>query len=136
MTQPVVLPFLMFQGNGSAALEFYGSVFPDATVEEIECYGPGETAPEGSIKRARFSIGGQSVLCTDGSVKHAFSFTPSFSFFVECHSENQVRSLNDALKDGGQELMPIGSYGFSTLFAWVTDRFGVSWQLNLKLPLS
>jgi predicted 3-demethylubiquinone-9 3-methyltransferase (glyoxalase superfamily) len=130
MTQPVVLPFLMFQGNGSAALEFYCSVFPDAQVEEIECCGPREAGPEGSIKRARFSIGGQSVLCTDSSVKHAFSFTPSFSFFVECHSENQVRSLNDVLKAGGQELMPIGSYGFSTLFAWVTDRFGVSWQLN------
>jgi hypothetical protein len=65
ITQPVVLPFLMFQGNGSAALEFYGSVFPDAKVEEIECYGPREAGPEGSIKRARFSIGGQSVLCTD-----------------------------------------------------------------------
>jgi predicted 3-demethylubiquinone-9 3-methyltransferase (glyoxalase superfamily) len=120
----------MFQGNGSAALEFYRSIFPDAKVEEIECYGPREAGPEGSIKRARFSIGGQSVLCTDGSVKHASSFTPSFSFFVEPHSENQVRSRNDVLKEGGQELMPIGSYGFSTLFAWVTDRLGRSWQLN------
>jgi predicted 3-demethylubiquinone-9 3-methyltransferase (glyoxalase superfamily) len=101
MTQPVVLPFLMFRGNGSAALEFYRFVFPDAKVEEIDCYGPREVGPEGSIKRARFSIGGQSVLCTDSPVKHGFSFTPSFSFLVECHSENKVRSLNDVLKEGG-----------------------------------
>jgi predicted 3-demethylubiquinone-9 3-methyltransferase (glyoxalase superfamily) len=70
------------------------------------------------------------VLVTDSFVKHAFTFTPSFSFFVQCESEAELRRLADILKDGGGELMPAGAYGFSTLFAWVADRFGVSWQLN------
>ena len=126
-----VLPFLMFQGDGAEALAFYQSVFPDATIEQLERYGPGEAAPPGSIKRARLSIGKQSVLCTDSPIKHAFSFTPSFSFFVDCISEAEVRQLSAALQQGGVELMPVGSYGFSRLFAWVSDRFGVSWQINL-----
>jgi predicted 3-demethylubiquinone-9 3-methyltransferase (glyoxalase superfamily) len=130
MTELSVLPFLMFQGDGSEAVDFYRSVFPDAEVIELDRYGPGEPGKEGTIKRARLSIGGQSVLCTDSYIKHGFSFTPSFSFFVECKSEERIRSLNTALKEGGAELMPLASYGFSTLFAWVTDRFGVSWQLN------
>ena len=25
------------------------------------------------------------------------------------------------------------NYGFSTLFTWIADRFGVSWQLNLPV---
>jgi predicted 3-demethylubiquinone-9 3-methyltransferase (glyoxalase superfamily) len=70
------------------------------------------------------------VLCTDSFATHAFSFTPSFSFFLECRSEEQLRSLGIALKEGGAELMPAASYGFSRLFTWVTDRFGVSWQSN------
>jgi predicted 3-demethylubiquinone-9 3-methyltransferase (glyoxalase superfamily) len=130
MQTPSVLPFLMFQGTGSAALDFYVSVFPDARIEEAARYGPGEAGPEGSIKRARFTIGGQSVLCTDSFVKHAFSFTPSFSFFVACNSESEVRRLSEVLKEGGSEMMPAANYGFSTLFSWVSDRFGVSWQLN------
>ena len=28
-------------------------------------------------------------------------------------------------------MMEIGNYGFSTLFTWLADKFGVSWQLNL-----
>lgn len=126
-----VRPFLMFQGGeGSAALEFYLSLFPDAKIDAIERYGAGGPGPEGTIKVASFTIGGQSVMCSDSFVKHAFGFTPSFSFFIDCDSEERVRELADRLKQGGGELMPVGNYGFSKLFAWVADRFGVSWQIN------
>jgi predicted 3-demethylubiquinone-9 3-methyltransferase (glyoxalase superfamily) len=126
-----VRPFLMFQGGeGSAALDFYLSLFPDARVETMERYGAGEPGPEGTIKVARFTIGGQSVMCSDSFIKHGFTFTPSFSFFIDCDSEARVRELADRLKQGGGELMPVGNYGFSRLFAWVSDRFGVSWQIN------
>ncbi len=81
--------------------------------------------------RASFSVGGQVVLCTDSVVPHAFTFTPSFSFFVECDSEEQTAHLAGALAEGGAVMMPLGDYGFSRRFAWVSDRFGVSWQVNL-----
>jgi predicted 3-demethylubiquinone-9 3-methyltransferase (glyoxalase superfamily) len=75
-------------------------------------------------------VAGQRVKCFDSPVHHAFTFTPSVSLFVECESEAEVGRLYDALKDGGQTLMEISNYGFSRQFAWVNDRFGVSWQLN------
>jgi predicted 3-demethylubiquinone-9 3-methyltransferase (glyoxalase superfamily) len=125
-----MLPFLMFQGDGSAALDFYLSIFPDARVEQLDRYIEGDGPPTGTIKMARVTIAGQTIMLTDSPIKHAFTFTPSTSLFVECYSEEEVRRLSDALKQDGSEMMPIGSYGFSTLFAWVADRFGVSWQIN------
>lgn len=125
-----VSPFVMFQGDGAVALDFYASLFPDARIEELQLYAAGESGPAGMIRFARFTVGGQSVLCADSVVNHDFSFTPFFSFRVECGSESEVHRLSEALKAGGREMMPAADYGFSALFAWVSDRFGVSWQLN------
>ncbi len=127
-----VQPFLMFQkGAGSEALDFYRDVFPSVTVDAIERYGSGEPGPEGTIKRASLTIAGQTVQISDSFVTHAFDFTPSFSLFVDCDEEAEVDMLASKLSDGGGTvLMPAGNYGFSKRFAWVNDRFGVSWQIN------
>jgi predicted 3-demethylubiquinone-9 3-methyltransferase (glyoxalase superfamily) len=125
-----IRPFLMFQGDAEAALSFYQSVFPDARIDGLERWGAGEQGAEGAFKRALLTIGDQSVMCFDSPVKHAFAFTPSFSFFLETDSEEDVRHYARTLGEGGGELMPAGNYGFSRLFAWVNDRFGVSWQIN------
>ncbi|WP_411033504.1 VOC family protein [Shinella sp. BYT-45] len=126
-----ITPCLMFEGRAEEAMTFYVGLFPESRIEEMERYGPGEAGREGSVRRARFSLGRQSVMCIDSPVSHAFSFTPSFSFFVECESETRIRELHAVLGDGGGELMPLDDYGFSRAFAWLNDRFGVSWQLNL-----
>ena len=124
-------PFLMFEGRAEAAMSFYLSLFPGSELIEIVRYGPGQPGPEGSVMKAVFSVNGQEVMCTDSFVKHAFTFTPAFSFFVECESEEEIVRLSTALSDDGAVLMPLDSYGFSRRFAWVNDRYGISWQLNL-----
>jgi predicted 3-demethylubiquinone-9 3-methyltransferase (glyoxalase superfamily) len=126
-----VRPFLMFTGEAEAAMTFYVSLFPDGAVRDIVRYGPGESGPDGTIKRASFAIGGQTIDCSDSPPVHDFTFTPSFSLFVECDADDELARLVAALAAGGTTLMPLDDYGFSRRFAWVSDRFGVSWQLNL-----
>jgi predicted 3-demethylubiquinone-9 3-methyltransferase (glyoxalase superfamily) len=72
--------------------------------------------------KASFRIRNQTVMCTDSFVKHDFSFTPAFSLFVECDSDEEIRRLYTALMAGGNPPMAIGEYGFSRMFAWVNDR--------------
>ncbi|HEY4001837.1 MAG TPA: VOC family protein [Candidatus Xenobia bacterium] len=124
-------PFLMFEGQAEAAMTLYTSIFPDGKVLQVERYAAGQPGPEGTIKVARFSVAGLTLACSDSFVQHGFTFTPSVSIFVDFNDEDVLRRVYDQLSDNGQTHMPLADYGFSRLFAWVQDRFGVSWQLNL-----
>ncbi|MCA1054162.1 VOC family protein [Rossellomorea aquimaris] len=127
-----VTPFLMFQeANAEEAMNFYTSLIEDSSVTNIVRYGANEHGDEGTVMQATFTLKGQEIMCIDSNIKHEFSFTPSFSLFVTCDTEEELDHLYQELSEGGQALMPLGDYGFSKKFGWVNDRFGVSWQLNL-----
>ena len=122
-------PFLMFQGQAQAALAFYREIFPDFEQLLHQEHSSGDMA--GQVAMARIRIGGQEIMLNDSPPVHAFTFTPSASIFVECDDEAQLRDLAQKIGEGERVMMAIDNYGFSTLFTWVADPFGVSWQLNL-----
>ncbi len=126
-----VTPFLMFEGKAEEAMTLYCETIPESRVLDVTRYGTGEDGPEGTVKLARASIGGVEVRLYNSPVHHAFTFTPSFSFFVDCSSAQELERTVDVLSKDGGFLMPPGNYGFSQRFAWLNDRFGVSWQINL-----
>jgi len=129
-----VTPFLMFQdGKAEEAMNYYISIIDDSEITSIVRYGANEAGDEGTVMQATISVKGQEFMCIDSNVKHQFTFTPSFSIYVTCDTEEEINRLYQKLLEGGQALMPIGDYGFSQKFGWLNDRFGVSWQLNLPL---
>jgi len=131
MADSKVRPFLVFEGKAEEAMNFYVSLFSGAKVLDILRYGPNQAGTEGSVMKASFSIGDLTIMCTDSIVNHGFSFTPAISLFVDCESDEEITRLSSALAAEGSTFMPLGEYGFSRKFAWVNDRYGVSWQLNL-----
>lgn len=127
-----VMPFLMFQdGKAEEAMNYYTSIIADSKITSISRYGANEPGDEGTVMRATFSLKGQEFMCIDSNLKHEFTFTPSFSIYITCDSEEEINHLYENLIGGGQALMPLGDYGFSNKFGWINDQFGVSWQFNL-----
>lgn len=126
-----ITTFLMFAGAAEEAMNIYVSLFPGSRIVSLERYGPGEPGQERTVKRAVFELCGLRLVCIDSPVPHAFTFTPAISLFVDCDNRQELDHAFQRLSAEGQVLMPPAAYGFSTWFAWVQDRFGVSWQLNL-----
>ncbi|MGI9056976.1 MAG: VOC family protein [Ktedonobacteraceae bacterium] len=127
-----ITTFLMFDGKAEEAMNYYVSVFDQAEIVSIHKYGANEAGVEGTVAHATFSLHGQVFMCIDSNVKHDFTFTPSISLYVACATEDEVDRLFEKLSQGGAVAMPLMAYPFSARFAWITDKYGVSWQLNLE----
>lgn len=124
-------PFLTFQpakGQGAeAAMNFYLSLFDDGEVITLQKR-PEDSPGTGTVMLAEFTVAGLHIRCSDSYVQHEWDFTPATSLWVSCSSDEEQQRLVDALSAGGRVHMPLDDYGFGR-FAWVDDRFGVSWQL-------
>jgi predicted 3-demethylubiquinone-9 3-methyltransferase (glyoxalase superfamily) len=129
-----VAPLLVFQGDASEALEFYASLFPGAQIERVERFGEEEPAREGSVEHATLRIADLTLEVIDSPPVHEFTFAPSISLAVECDAAEAVDALYERLADGGRVFMELNAYLFSPRYAWVADRFGVSWQLRARRP--
>lgn len=128
--------FLMFVGEqcGKAeeAIKLYTSLFKNSEIKHIEYWKNDEPGgKEGLVKQATFTIDGLEYMASENTFEHGFSFTPSMSIYVNCENENELESLFQKLSEGGSIMMPLDNYGFSKKFGWTSDKYGVSWQLNL-----
>ncbi|MCU7496084.1 MAG: VOC family protein [Ignavibacteria bacterium] len=118
-----IIPFFLFvgqeHGNAEEALRFYTSLFPDSAITAVEHFGPNDNEPEGTLKQGKFSLCGLEFIAMDSSLAHAFTFTPAFSFMVNCTDQAEVDFFWNKLSEGGN----MGQCG------WLEDRYGVAWQI-------
>ena len=125
-----IRPHLMFDGSAEEAMKLYLSLISNSEILETNKYDSGEN--KGELYLGRFTLGGREFLCIDSPIKHEFGFTPAVSIHIDCETSTELERLFVTLSEGGEILMPLDNYGFSTKFGWLSDRFGVSWQLDLR----
>ena len=110
---------LWFDGQVEKALELYTSLFADSRVTRIQRYAEGGMGNPGDIMTAEFELAGQEFCIINGGPHYKLS--PAMSLLVNCADQAEVDRLWERLTaDGGEE----GQCG------WLTDRFGVSWQIT------
>lgn len=122
-------PFITLEGKAKQALDLYESVFPSFDLISIQNHAEPH---EELIMVATFSVEGQEVMISDSPISHEWSLTPGISFFVELSSEEDLENYANSLSKNGKVMMPAGNYGFSKMFTWVEDEFGVNWQFNVN----
>jgi len=110
-------PCLWFDGRAQEAAEFYVSVFPNSQVVDDARYPEGPRGEAGTVMTVRFVLDGEEFMGLNGGP--LYSFTPAVSFVVMCDSQTEIDDYWAKLTDGGVEVQ----------CGWLTDRFGLSWQI-------
>lgn len=117
-----ITPFLWFDDNAEEAVDFYTSVFKDTEVLEVSRYPENSPGTPGAVMTIGFRLNGQEFIALNGGP--VFSFNPSVSFVIGgIENQEEVDYYWEKLIDGGQE----------SQCGWLTDRFGLSWQVVPKV---
>jgi predicted 3-demethylubiquinone-9 3-methyltransferase (glyoxalase superfamily) len=112
-----IAPFLWFDNKAEEAMKFYVSIFKNSKIVNVSRYGEGGPGPKGTVMTGTFELEGQKFMALNGGPH--FKFSPAISFFVNCETQTEVDELWEKLSEGGEKQR----------CGWVTDKFGVSWQI-------
>jgi predicted 3-demethylubiquinone-9 3-methyltransferase (glyoxalase superfamily) len=112
-----ITPFLWFDSQAEEAARYYCSIFDDSEMGETSRYPENTPGPAGTVMTVQFVLKGQEFTALNGGPE--FDFTPAVSLFVHCKDQEEVDRYWNGLMDGGA----------SQSCGWVTDKFGVTWQI-------
>jgi len=112
-----ITTFLTFNDQAEEAVNLYTSVLPNSKILSVSRYGEGGPGLKGSVMTASFELDGQEFMALNGGP--SFTFAQGISLFVNCETQEEIDDLWEKLSEGGEK----GPCG------WLTDKFGVSWQI-------
>lgn len=127
-----VIPFYTLKGNARAAMNYYLEVFPGSKIENLSLFEEGERGIEGQVKNGTFTVLGMTMMFMDMDPNQCPDLNFASSLFVTCDTEEMFDYTFEKLSHDGIVLMgPEAIMGLKKV-AWVTDAFGITWQLVLN----
>ncbi|MDR5779559.1 VOC family protein [Caballeronia sp. LZ065] len=112
-----ISPCLWFKGNAEEAANFYVATFKGARITDVMRHTEASPGPAGSVLAVLFELEGEAFMALNGNSN--FDFTPAVSMFIKCDTQDEIDYYWDKLMDGGK----------SMACGWLTDRYGVVWQV-------
>ncbi len=130
-------PYLHFNGNAEEALNFYNSVFSGQL--RISRYGdfPNPSVTDDLKEQVMHGIieaDGLQLMASDSGPMG--DPTPGDNISISLSGDNitVLTKYFEGLSAGGNVTDPLSAKQWGDTFGMVTDRFGISWLVNITAP--
>jgi len=121
MNDPKYSTCLWFDGQAEEATKFYVSIFPNSRVVDTLRWGDAGGARKGALLTSEFELDGRHFIALNGGPQ--YQFTPAISLVINCDTQAEVDHYWSCFLEGGK----------AQACGWITDRYGVSWQVTPKI---
>ena len=118
---PSFTTFLTYDDQAEEAARFYTSIFPNSRITKISRYPDLPGLKAGSVMTVEFELDGREFVALNGGP--SFSFSQGISICAQCDTQEEVDRYWAKLSEGGKVIA----------CGWLTDKFGVSWQIDPKI---
>lgn len=129
-----IAPYINFQGRAREAMEFYHEILGG----KLELYAAGERGaprpaePGDRIQHARLAGDGFLMIGSDGHPSYPATTGDNIAVVLVARDRTTLQAAFDKLADGGTVKMPLIEGPWGGVAAWLSDRFGINWNLDLE----
>jgi PhnB protein len=130
-------PYLSFRDNAREAMQFYQSVFGGELISTTfgEFQATDDPAEQDKIMHSMLSTdGGLVLMASDTPNQMAYTPGSTISISVSGEDEAELRGYWEKLSAGGTVGMPLGPAPWGDTFGMCSDKYGVSWLINIAVP--
>jgi len=133
-------PYLNFRGSAREALEFYHSIFGGelALNTFAEFHASEDPAEQDLIMHGQLeTASGYIFMGADTPNRMEFSKGVndfSISLSGDAADEEELTGYFTKLSEGGEVAQPLAAAPWGASFGMLTDKFGISWLVNIAAP--
>jgi PhnB protein len=126
-------PYISFAGDARAAMERYREIFGgDLTLSTFGDFGQAGTPIENLIMHGMLHTpSGLTLMGADTPPGMDHQPGGAITISLSGDDEAELRTYWDGLSEGGAVTLPLERQMWGDLFGQCTDRFGVSWMVNI-----
>ena len=129
-------PYLLFDGNCEAALQFYAQAVGAKTLSMMRYGGTPACAQmpanmASKVLHARFAVGDAVIMASDCPPER-YEKPQGCAVALSAEQPAEAERLFHSLAEGGTVTMPIDKTFFAERFGMVTDKFGVPWMVSCE----
>lgn len=131
-------PYISFQGNARAAMEFYQAVLGGdltlSTFEDFPDMGIDPTEVTNVMHAQLVTPEGLTLMASDTPSSMPYAAPAGISVSISGDDEALLERYWNGLADGATVTVPFEVPPWGGRFGMLTDRFGIDWMLALNAP--